>query len=134
MKATKASALSPKWDFLGIGLSIACGIHCLAAPLLLSALPIMGMEFLAGEGVETAMIVIITVLVGYAGYRGFKLHENLLVVVLFLSGLLAFLLLRPLVSEVFEPMVTVTGGLLIISGHTLNWLASKPCQDCSEAD
>ncbi len=130
MKANQSTINLAKLDALGIGLSIACGIHCLAAPLLLSMLPIMGMEFIAGEGFETAMIVIIASLVGYVGFKGYQLHKNITVIALFALGLSAFLFLRPFVSEIAEPFVTVAGGLLIVAGHSMNWIASKPCRNC----
>lgn len=46
------------WDALGIATSIACAVHCAILPLLLSSLPILGMNVIEHEGFEYFMIAL----------------------------------------------------------------------------
>ncbi|MDE2824930.1 MAG: MerC domain-containing protein, partial [Gemmatimonadota bacterium] len=43
-------------DNIGVFVSSACAIHCLALPLVVTFLPIVGLGFLAGEPAEYAII------------------------------------------------------------------------------
>lgn len=43
-------------DKLGILASVACAVHCAVLPLVITVLPLIGMEFLANEWVEISMI------------------------------------------------------------------------------
>ncbi|HEX7905671.1 MAG TPA: MerC family mercury resistance protein, partial [Chitinophagaceae bacterium] len=46
------------WDALGIGASLACAIHCALLPLLISSLPLFGMDIINNETFEISMIVL----------------------------------------------------------------------------
>ncbi len=54
----KVSLAGPRtWmDSLGTTVSIACAIQCTLFPLLISVLPLLGLGFLAGDGVEKVFI------------------------------------------------------------------------------
>jgi hypothetical protein len=119
-----------KIDIVGMGLSVACAIHCLAAPVLLSTLPLVGIEFLGHEGFESIMIAMIAVLAGFAFFKGHHKHGRKAHFIFGGFGLLVFLLLRPSVSAELEPFATVLGGSAFVIGHFLNWKWSKPCEEC----
>ena len=55
----KVSLAGPRtWmDSLGTTVSIACAIQCTLFPLLISVIPLLGLGFLAGDGVEKVFIV-----------------------------------------------------------------------------
>ena len=119
-----------KVDIVGIGLSVACAIHCLVAPVLLSALSLLGIEFLSHEGFESIMIAMIAVLAGFAFFKGYRTHGRKGHFISGGLGLLVFLILRPSVSAELEPYATVLGGSTFVIGHFLNWKWSKPCEEC----
>ena len=46
----------PMVDGVGATVSFACAVHCVAMPLLLASLPLLGLGFLATRGFEAGMI------------------------------------------------------------------------------
>ena len=119
-----------KLDLAGMVLSAACAIHCLATPVLLSALPVLGFEFLGHEGFELVMIAAIVLLAGFTFINGFRIHGKKGHFLLGVIGLAIFLLVRPFVDHSLEPYATLLGGTVFVWGHLLNWKWSKPCEDC----
>lgn len=119
-----------KMDMAGMGLSVACAIHCLATPILLSALPLLGIEFVGHEGIESIMIAGIALLAGFTYINGYRMHGRKGHLLFGALGLATFLIVRPLVSDALEPYATLLGGTAYVIGHFLNWKWSKPCEDC----
>lgn len=130
MKGNEATSQLAKMDITGMGLSVACAIHCLATPILLSSLPVLGMEVFGHEGIESAMIAVIVGLAAFTFFKGYRMHGRKAHLALGSVGLAVFLLLRPAVSETLEPYVTLLGGTAFVLGHFFNWQWSKPCEDC----
>lgn len=136
MKNRAVSRLA-KWDIAGMGLSVACGIHCLATPILLSALPLLGVEIMGhNHQFEALMVGLIAVLAGVTYIRGFLMHERLGHFILGFVGLAIFLVVRPAIGHShdhsLEHLATVLGGFAFVLGHYLNWKWSKPCENCGE--
>jgi hypothetical protein len=44
------------WDAFGIATSVACAIHCAVLPLILSSLPLFGINIIENQGFELLMI------------------------------------------------------------------------------
>lgn len=130
MKGSESISRMSKIDIVGMGLSVACAIHCLVAPVLLSTLSLLGIEFLGHEGFESIMIAMIAVLAGFAFSKGYRTHGRKGHFIFGGLGLLVFLILRPSVSAELEPYATVLGGSTFVIGHLLNWKWSKPCEEC----
>lgn len=112
-------------DALGIFLSIACAIHCLALPVLMGVLPLIGMEFFMDHEFEHVMMAIIFLVAGFTLYRGFRVHKRLSVMVAFVVGMIAFLLVRPSLPEQLHSIATLIGGMAFIAGHWMNWKFGK---------
>ncbi len=130
MKTIIPASYVAKMDLAGMGLSVACAIHCLATPVLLSALPLLGFEFLGHEGFESVMIAAIALLAGFTFINGYRMHGKKAHLVLGTIGLAVFLLVRPFVDHSLEPYATLLGGTAFVFGHFFNWKWSKPCEDC----
>ena len=63
-------------DQIGVGLSLACAVHCLAAPLLLTALPLLGLSFLADDMTEVVLLSSALVLAAGSLCWGFRRHKS----------------------------------------------------------
>lgn len=120
-----------KWnlDAVGIGASLACAVHCALLPLLITALPLLGLEVLENDRLEYALLAL-SFVVGYAalfrGYRRFHRHRwPLLWFTLGFAGLLAGHFAAP---EGLEAAIITTGALLIIIAHMLNLRGCKRCR------
>jgi len=81
------------FDALGIVASIACAIHCAILPLLVSTLPLFGINIINNIWFEYGMIVLAFLIGLYALKHGYtKHHHHILPIVLFSAGILLLLL------------------------------------------
>lgn len=113
---------SALFDASAIALSTLCLIHCLALPLLATALPLFGV-WAEEEWAHAAFVAIAVPLTGFALWRAHR-RRRLPVALcalaaLGLLGLLAGTLEWP--GEAWETPVTVAGSLLLASAHAWNW-------------
>src|SRR4051812_1591080 len=61
----------------GTGLSLACGVHCLAMPLLIAIIPAIGFSFLVHGWFEVLMLVLSVVISSCGFCWGFKKHRKI---------------------------------------------------------
>jgi hypothetical protein len=64
------------WDFLGIGASVLCGIHCAILPLLISSLPIFGINIIHHSGFESLMILMALAIGSISLIHGYRKHHS----------------------------------------------------------
>ena len=72
------SILAPRsWvDSLGTTISIACAIQCSVFPLLIGVLPLFGLGFLLGDGIEK-IFVTTSILIAVSSFSwGFRYHRR----------------------------------------------------------
>ena len=121
-------------DQFGAGLSLACALHCLAAPLLLSLLPFAGLGFLASESIETALLGASLVLAVGSLCRGFRIHQQRRTFLLLGAAFLLILGGRFSPEETSEVVCIVLGAGLLAGGHLLNRHLCKTCLQCQASD
>ena len=108
------------WDGLGIITSIACAIHCALLPLVLSSLPLFGINIIHNPLFEWSMIAIAFVIGVYALFHGYiKHHHSLLPVILFTIGFV-FLFSKQFFHD-HEVYFLIPAVSLIISAHYINY-------------
>jgi hypothetical protein len=112
--------LKINWDVLGIGASLACAIHCALLPLILSSLPLFGINIIHNTGFEIGMIFLALCIGSFSLYHGFKKHHHsLLPLSLFIAGII-FLVIKQFFIE-YEIWLLVPAVLMIITAHLLNY-------------
>lgn len=112
------------WDFLGIGASLACAIHCALLPLFITSLPLFGMNIINNESFEAGMITLAFLIGSYSLYHGYrKHHHSWLPLVLFIGGF-SFLVLKEFYIH-HATWMLVPAVILIIFAHLLNY---KSCR------
>jgi hypothetical protein len=108
------------FDALGIVSSIACAIHCAILPLIVSSLPLFGINIINNIWFEYGMIALAFVIGLYSLKHGFtKHHHKILPVVLFSLGIV-FLILK----QVFHRWMIyflIPGVTLIVLAHWINF-------------
>jgi len=114
-------------DHLGVMASVACAIHCAALPLVITALPLLGLEFLANIWVEIVMICLSLLIGIWSLGSSYPKHRKILPVVILLAG---FLLIGTghFVLEDFEAVLIPLGGFTIAAAHLVNWKYSRVCK------
>jgi len=86
-----SSNLSPKgqtWlDRTAIFLAVLCGIHCLATPILLVALPLIASTFWVSEHFHLGMLLLVIPTSLLAAYAGCRRHRDHLVIGSIVAGI-----------------------------------------------
>ena len=108
------------WDALGIGTSIACAIHCALLPVLLTTLPVFGIDIIHNLFFEWGMIALAFVVGSYSLFHGYiKHHRSFTPVIIFSIGFV-FLILKQVFHEREIPLLIVAVAF-IISAHYYNY-------------
>jgi hypothetical protein len=122
----KSFIKSTRLDQLGITASVACAIHCALLPLLITTLPLLGLEFLANIWVEICMICLSLFIGTYSLSTSYPKHKRIVPIAMLLTGFL-FIGFGHLLFETIEAVLVPTGGLIIATAHWMNWKYSKIC-------
>lgn len=120
---------SQNLDRLGMTASTLCAIHCALVPIFLTALPLLGLEFLANEWVEISMILVSVVLGTLSlslSYR--KQHHKLLPFLILVFGFALIFTGHFAGFKSLEPILIPLGGFIVASAHLVNWRLNKTCE------
>ena len=108
------------WDLMGAITSIACAIHCALLPLLLTTLPLFGINILHNSFFEWSMIGIAFVIGCYALSHGYRYHHrSRMPLVIFTIGF-SFLILKQIFHQ-YEVFILIPAVALILYAHFLNF-------------
>jgi uncharacterized membrane protein YoaK (UPF0700 family) len=108
------------WDAFGIAASVACAIHCAVLPLLLSSLPLFGINIIENQGFEFLMIALAFVVGVYSLYHGRKKHHHSYYpMVLFAAGISLLFIKSMLHSH--SLMLLLPAVSLVVIAHYLNY-------------
>jgi MerC mercury resistance protein len=108
------------WDALGIGTSILCAIHCALLPVLMSTLPVFGINIIHNLFFEWGMIALAFAVGSYSLFHGYLKHHRSLVPVLIFSFGFLFLVLKQFFTQ-YEIPFLIIAVVLIISAHFYNY-------------
>ncbi len=118
------------WDLMGMLTSLACAIHCAILPLVLTSLPLFGINIINNSLFEWTMIGIAFVVGCYALSHGYKRHhQNLKPLLVFTAGF-TFLILKQ-VFYTHEFLFLVPAVCLILYAHFLNFRYCGQSHTCS---
>lgn len=108
------------WDALGIATSLACAIHCAVLPLLLTSLPLFGINIIENTGFEYLMIFIAFVVGAYSLYHGRrKHHHSWLPIQIFIAGIAC--LFAKMYWHDWRNWFLVPAVLFIVGAHFINY-------------
>jgi hypothetical protein len=112
--------LKINWDALGIATSTACAIHCALLPLLVTSLPVFGINIVHNLVFEWSMIGIAFFVGAYSLYHGYKKHHGSFTpMIIFLIGFI-FLVLKQFFDE-YEYLFLGIAVVFIIFAHYSNY-------------
>jgi hypothetical protein len=108
------------WDALGIATSIACAIHCALLPVLVTTLPVFGINIIHNGFFEWSMISLAFVVGSYSLFHGYFTHHRLYTpLYIFFTGF-TFLVLKQFYPQVEYGFLAVA-VVFIITAHFLNY-------------
>jgi len=112
--------LQVNWDALGIATSLLCAIHCAVLPLLLTSLPLFGINIIHNNLFEAGMIALAFLIGSLALFHGYKSHHHRpLPLLIFSTGFILLVLKEILVSS--EVVLLVPAVLFILTAHFFNY-------------
>ena len=117
------------YDALGIAASVACAIHCALLPLVLTSLPILGVNIINNIWFELTMILIALFIGIYSLRHGFKKHHhNKLPIIIFSSGMALLILKQVLHAQ--QMWFLIPAVILIVTAHFLNYRDCRKDGEC----
>lgn len=123
-------SLRINWDFLGIATSLGCAIHCAILPLVLSSLPLFGINIIHNSVFEWGMIALAFVVGCISLVHGYlKHHRSFVPITVFLTGFIFLILKQFFPAE--EYYFLTTAVLLIVGAHLLNYFYCSQSKTCS---
>jgi hypothetical protein len=112
------------WDFLGIGASSLCTVHCLALPLIAGSLPFFGLGYLAGHSMHKLLAFSVMLFCLCAIVPGYLRHKHRTVLVAMASGLslvlFATFFSQATLGQAWELPLISLGNVLLIGSHLAN--------------
>ena len=111
-------------DRFGAMGSLVCALHCALLPVVIAALPAMGIAAWVSDGFERGFVVFVTLLGVSSLLWGYRRHRMVRALGLLLPGLAILwlgVLYQPLHETVVPHAVAMTlGGTLVGLGHLVN--------------
>ena len=126
------SVVKKSLDALGVIAPAVCLVHCLATPILLTALPFITKEHSAGhQEADPSFHWAIILICAIAILPAYKAHKKLQIPLLFLAGS-AFILVPAYVhveGEVAHLAMAIAGSACLVAANLLNrrYAGARPC-------
>jgi len=121
------------YDALGIAASLACAIHCAVLPLIMSSLPILGINIINNFWFEIFMIVLAMGIGLHSLTHGFKKHHHrVLPIIIFIIGI-SLLLVKQILHQ-YQIWFLVPAVTLIVSAHYINYRQCRIADHCHTDD
>ena len=118
------SPLRSLLDRFGATGSFICAVHCALTPVLLAAIPSLGLSIWMGRGFELGFVIFVSVVGLFSLLWGYRRHRAFRALGLLLVGLAvlwAGILYPPLHDSVLPHAITMTlGGAMVAFAHLIN--------------
>jgi hypothetical protein len=121
------------WDAIGVATSVACAIHCALLPLILTSLPLFGVNIIHNSLFEYGMIALAFGVGVYSLFHGYRRHHHqFLPVIIFFTGFV-FLVLKQLLLS-YEIMFLIPAVSCIVTAHIVNFQFCRKANHCHTDD
>ena len=120
-------------DTLGALASTACAVHCLLTPLVIAALPLLGVSLWAAPWLENGAVIFAIALGLSSLLHGYSHHRQFRALSLLLAGMVLLITGRWLVGHAAQPWETilvVSGGIAVAGAHLINRRLCQVCDAC----
>ena len=121
------------WDALGTATSVACAVHCALFPLILTSLPLFGVNIIHNNIFEAGMITLAFIIGSLALYHGYKRHHHRIFPTLIFSAGFIFLVLTQMFIA-YEIWLLAPAVSLILCAHFFNFRFCRKANHCHSTD
>jgi hypothetical protein len=120
-------------DRAGMSASLACAVHCAVFPLVLAALPALGLAWLDAAWVDWTMVLLAAGIALRAHRGGFTVHKRCLPAGVAVVGLLTIVTTMCLLKDnASQHYMQASGAVVVASSHFLNRHLCRTCTNCME--
>ena len=130
MKKHSTSTTHSLVDSVGAGLSFACAIHCMAMPLLIAVLPLIGLGFFLSESAELVMVIGAVALAAGSLTWGYRHHRQWQILLVLGVALALIFIARFWSAAGHEAIFMALGGISLTAGHLVNRQLCRACKHC----
>jgi len=120
-------------DVLGVATSVACAVHCALLPLILTSLPLFGVNIVHNNLFEAGMISLAFIIGSLALYHGFKRHHHRVLPILLFSAGFIFLVSKEIIVA-YELWLLIPAVAFILSAHFFNYRLCRRANHCHSTD
>lgn len=111
-----------QWDFVGLGASLACAVHCLIVPFLVSLAPLAGFQVLNNVWIEYTVIMVGFVIAAIALWHGYRHHHGKpLALIIVIIGFLLIGTGHFFQVGWVEIVLASIGATVVAVAHLINW-------------
>jgi hypothetical protein len=123
------------WQALGISASLICAIHCALMPLLVTSLPLFGVNLIENIWVEISLLVFAFVVGFYSLWHGYRKHHHRIVTLLIFSAGITFFVVHQFVEVPYYGIILILPGVIsVLSAHFLNYRLCRKANHCHASD
>jgi hypothetical protein len=119
-----------KMEKVGFYLSVACAVHCIATPVLVTLLPFLGSSFIGNHAWEIWFIGGSLVLAGVILWNDYLKHKNLIPLILLLGTVAVKALEIIWLGHKYEFITGSLGAFFIALAYFLNWKYKEKACAC----
>lgn len=112
------------WDAIGITTSVACAIHCAVLPMILSTLPIFGINIIDNVVFECFMILLALAIGSFSFWHGYRKHHHSIIPLLIFSFGILLLFAKQLWHD-YQLWLLPLAVILIVTAHLVNYRACR---------
>lgn len=132
MADNRTAKIHGKLDTVGACLSLACAIHCIAMPFVITLLPLLGLGILAHSSFETFMFITTISLASASLCWGTFVHRETRILLFVAAAVMLFYMGGFTAHSKHEALFVGFGGLCLAIGHFINIRLCKSCRHCCE--
>jgi len=126
----KPAKFTSRLDNIGMTASTLCAIHCAVVPLIITALPLIGLGFLANPWFEWGMILLALIIGASAVSLSYiRVHQKLLPLILLSTGFAIIITGHLFITGWIEGIIVPLGGLTIAAAHFVNYKYAGICHN-----
>jgi hypothetical protein len=123
------------WQALGISASLICAIHCALMPLLVTSLPLFGINLIENIWVEISLLVFAFVVGFYSLWHGYKKHHHRIVTLLIFTAGITFFVVHQFVEVPYYGITLILPGVFaVLTAHYLNYRLCRKANHCHTTD
>ena len=118
-------------DLVGFSASAVCAVHCGLLPVILTFSALSGLAWLANPWVEGTFIVSSIAIAIFALGRNFRRHLHIQRAIQIVAVGFTLIILSRFFEGNVHGVMAATGGMVVASGHIVNWQLARKSVCCN---